>query len=125
MQNAIEDRSKQAHMKTSYQTYITSAAWRDNPARIAEFAAAGHRCRICNAEGAEAGLEAHHRTYERFGKEEAGDLLAVCRECHRVITDHLRRRRYARRRPATADVSRPIIGPLSLVDPTARRGGRR
>lgn len=112
-------------MKTFYQTYIASAAWRDSRVRIAEFVAAGHRCRICNAEGAEAGLEAHHRTYVRLGREEPGDLLAVCRDCHRVITDHLRRRRYARRRPVTADVSRPLVGPVSLFDPTARRGARR
>lgn len=109
-------------MKTFYQTYIASAAWRHNPVRIAEFGAAGHRCRICNAE---AGLEAHHRTYERLGREEPGDLLAVCRDCHRVITDHLRRRRYARRRPAPADVRRPLVGPVFLCDPTARRGARR
>jgi hypothetical protein len=51
--------------------------WAD--VREALFLAAGGRCRLCNAAGP---LHAHHRTYERVGAEQPGDLTALCRTCH-------------------------------------------
>ncbi len=82
----------------NYDDYIRSARWKESNARLAEFESAGYRCRVCNDPKETSGLEAHHRTYARFGHEDAGDLTALCRECHGVVTDHLRRRRYASRR---------------------------
>lgn len=32
-------------------------------------------------------LEVHHRTYARIGREDLGDLLALCSLCHAGITD--------------------------------------
>lgn len=53
-----------------------------------------YRCRLCNSPDA---LQAHHRTYERFGKEELNDLTTLCESCHDVVTDHQRRQRYTTR----------------------------
>ena len=43
---------------------------------------AGNRCRACNSKGP---LVAHHRTYENFGRENPGDVTALCKSCHAVI----------------------------------------
>lgn len=81
---------------TAYPTYIASAAWRSNPARLREFEQAKFQCRLCpNAAADGYSLEAHHRTYARLGHEIEGDLTALCRECHRGVTSMLRARRYA------------------------------
>ena len=41
---------------------------------------AGGRCQLCNRSGL---LEAHHRTYSRFGWESLEHLTALCPRCHR------------------------------------------
>ena len=107
-----------------YNAYINGPRWRDNPARLLELKAAGFRCRLCNASENEAQLEVHHRTYERLGRERADDLTTVCHECHLGVTDMLRRRRYASRRPRTADVIPAIENASPLFDPS-RKGGTR
>lgn len=38
--------------------------------------------------------EVHHKTYERYGKEESGDLIVVCRRCHDFLTSYIRGLRY-------------------------------
>ena len=101
-----------------YYTYINSRLWRDNPARLAELKAAGFRCRICNVSQDDARLEVHHRTYERRGCERIDDLIALCKDCHQVVTDMLRRRRYTLRRPRFADVVPAIENASPLFDPT-------
>ena len=40
------------------------------------------RCAACNSPN---GLEVHHRTYERVGMEEIGDLTLLCTECHSIL----------------------------------------
>jgi formate-dependent nitrite reductase cytochrome c552 subunit len=70
---------------------------------LAELAASGFRCRICNAGRDAAQLEVHHRTYEWLGCEEVGDLTTLCSQCHHTATDDLRRRRYAGRALSTFD----------------------
>jgi 5-methylcytosine-specific restriction endonuclease McrA len=106
---------------TFYSTYIQSSGWRTSPARLGELEAAGYRCRLCNTPGGEVPLEAHHRTYDRLGNERIGDLTALCRDCHRVVTDLLRRRRYALRSPRFSNVARAILCPSPLTDPTRMR----
>lgn len=98
-----------------YAEYIRSYAWRSNPARLAELAAAQYRCRLCYADD---GLTVHHRTYARLGHEATADLTALCTQCHAVVTDMLRRRRYAMQPARYADTARAIecVGPLH--DPT-------
>jgi hypothetical protein len=103
----------------TYLEYIGSAKWRRSPARLGELEASGHRCRACYAaDGDEARLEVHHRTYERLGHELIGDLTALCRECHRVITDALRRRRYVSVPPRVVETVALFERPTQLFDPT-------
>jgi len=59
------------------QAYMASGDW-DHRRRDA-LRRAGYRCQLCNADKP---LDVHHRTYERFGNELPGDLIALCRECH-------------------------------------------
>lgn len=101
-----------------YHEYITSRDWRENPARLAELEASGFRCRLCNDDGSESALEVHHRTYENLGNEQPGDLTTLCHSCHRVVTDHLRRLRYALRLPAYADIRPALECSAPLFDPT-------
>ena len=105
-----------------YHKYIASHHWRLNPARLAELEASGFRCRVCNANGEGEGgsIEVHHRTYARLGHEQPGDLTALCRTCHRVVTDHLRRIRFEKRTPAYADIRVALDNPSPLFDPTVK-----
>jgi 5-methylcytosine-specific restriction endonuclease McrA len=81
--------------RLDYADHLGSAAWRDCPARHEELHLSGHRCRICDRGPPLVKIEVHHRTYERFGAERVEDLTTLCRECHVVVTDALRRRRHA------------------------------
>ena len=64
-------------------------------------------------------IEVHHRTYENWGNEQHGDLTALCRDCHRVVTDHLRRLRYAQARAgARGHPASRLENPSPLFDPT-------
>lgn len=80
--------SREEHRRR-YREYISSDAWKRSPARLAELQDSGHRCRLCNT-GAQ--LEVHHRTYERLGREIAGDLTTLCAPCHRGVTTMLKER---------------------------------
>jgi len=98
-----------------YSAYIKSNSWRMNCARRAELAAAGHRCRICNS--SVDGLECHHRSYQNFGHENPDDLTALCPPCHRLVTNHQRGLRYARRQLQGVELVRPEPSPSSLFEP--------
>lgn len=102
----------------TYHKYIMSRQWREHPARLAELAASGFRCRLCNDDGSESPLEVHHRTYANLFNEEAGDLTTLCRCCHRVVTDHQRRLRYADVPPKIVDVKLALDNAAPLFDPT-------
>jgi len=104
----------------NYTTYIANNRWRQNSARLAELKASGFRCRICNSDGADSALEVHHRTYTNLFNEQVGDLTTLCRICHRVVTDHLRRVRFGQRQPAYADIRTALDNPSPLFDPTAK-----
>ncbi|GAB1716951.1 MAG: GTP cyclohydrolase II [Nitrobacter sp.] len=102
----------------TYHDYIMSRCWRENPARLAELEASGFRCRLCNNDGTESPLEVHHRTYKNLGNEQVGDLTTLCRGCHRLVTNHQRRLRYAGVLPKIFDVRLALEHPTSLFDPT-------
>lgn len=71
--------------RIDYQAYIASDLWK----RKADAAKkrAGFRCQICNrGQHQVVQLEAHHRTYERLGAEEDGDLTVLCETCHDIFT---------------------------------------
>jgi len=59
--------------------------WHDGAAEEKE--AAGWRCRACNDDF---NLQAHHRTYERYGHELPEDVTCLCGKCHKVF--HCERR---------------------------------
>ena len=99
-----------------YATYIGSAAWRRNPARLAALSDAEGHCRLCHAD---ARLEVHHSTYERLGSERAADLIVLCCECHRDVTSLLRERRYSSVKPKRADIDRLHDARILPNDPTA------
>lgn len=94
----------QVSARTNYHSYISSHAWRNSPARLAELKAACFRCRLCNASADDTQLEVHHRTYERLGCEKVEDLTALCSQCHRSVTAESRRRLYSRGAPAFANI---------------------
>lgn len=66
------------------QRKLDSPFWQAVRAGAIEFA--GERCSFCNAEG---NLVVHHRTYERFGREDPSDVTVLCRECHDVLHEHV------------------------------------
>jgi 5-methylcytosine-specific restriction endonuclease McrA len=102
----------------TYREYLASRQWREQPVRVAELEAAGFRCRLCNAGGDGVIIEAHHRTYENLFNEQPGDLTALCRPCHRVVTDHLRRISFSHREPRHANIRAALENPSPLFDPT-------
>ena len=63
--------------KIDYKRYICSPEWKEKA--DAAKTSAGWRCQLCNSKGQ---LHAHHRTYERLGIEEPGDITVLCADCH-------------------------------------------
>jgi len=70
----------------NYAEYLKTDYWKAVSARVKE--RAGYRCQICNSQH---DLQAHHRTYERRGKELdfLADMTCLCRRCHAVFHGHL------------------------------------
>ena len=84
--------------------HYASAYWR--AIREQCLARDGYRCRLCNSPD---DLQAHHRTYERKGKEDLDDLTTLCQPCHDLVTDHQRRQRYVTRQdPPVQEVETPV-----------------
>lgn len=71
-----------------YKRYIKSSAWRtkSNAAKKR----AGYRCQFCNRHQREVTLHAHHRAYERLGREYQNDLTVFCEDCHNILEKHSR-----------------------------------
>jgi ribosomal protein S14 len=67
----------------NYQKYIKSKEWKQKAEEAKT--RAGNRCQGCNRPRSEVQLEAHHRTYERIGRERPGDITVLCRDCHQSI----------------------------------------
>ena len=113
-------REPQVGRRPDYAAHINSDAWKSGAARLTELAASGFRCRICNRGADETRLEVHHRTYENFGHELAGDLTTLCSECHLVNTDMLRRRNYTNFVPVAFDIASveraPLFDPMRKGD---------
>jgi hypothetical protein len=61
----------------AYSRYMLSPEWRAR--RAIAIQAAGGRCRLCYSP---VRLEAHHRTYLRFGHELPDDITVLCHGCH-------------------------------------------
>jgi len=72
------DEEASALLRTmSYEQYLRTDHWLK--VRDAAIERANHRCALCNSE---VNLHAHHRTYERLGRELPGDITVLCSVCH-------------------------------------------
>jgi len=67
-------------LSQDYLEYINSPEWREKAEAAKK--RAGYRCQVCNRPRSEVQLDAHHRTYERLGHEDDGDITVLCRRCH-------------------------------------------
>lgn len=65
----------------SYQKYLATPAWRNRRNRSLKLAS--YRCQKC---AAGRGLQVHHLTYDRIGREWDSDLEVLCESCHRGET---------------------------------------
>jgi replicative DNA helicase len=63
--------------KDEYAAYRLTPRWQELRGLALE--RDGYRCRVCNSPER---LDVHHRTYDRVGHEEVGDLTTLCDECH-------------------------------------------
>ncbi len=62
-----------------------SSAWRK--VRAIVLGRDGHVCRAC---GSKHGLEVHHVLMRSLGgKDDAGNLIALCRDCHQSVHGHV------------------------------------
>lgn len=78
-------RSHFSEKNPHYQKYIESKEWQTKAEEAK--ARVGNRCQVCNRSRAEVQLDAHHRTYERLGKELPEDITVLCRDCHQLYED--------------------------------------
>jgi 5-methylcytosine-specific restriction endonuclease McrA len=62
-----------------YYEYIQSEAW--DKKRRARLKKDGYRCGDCGVSGLP--LQVHHKTYIRLGNERMGDLVSLCKYCHK------------------------------------------
>ena len=74
---AIQSVSK----KSDYEEYLKTTHWQNE--RLGALSRASNKCQVCN--GTVGGLNVHHRTYERLGKELPEDLIVLCRDCHALF----------------------------------------
>ncbi len=85
-----EDRATLASMP--YTAYLRTPHWKRMREEV--LSRDGHRCTNCGS-GDE--LRVHHKTYERRGHEQLGDLVTLCETCHATyhesgregLTDHM------------------------------------
>lgn len=75
--------------RVAYRDYMASAEWFARRQRWATEWAAGHgnepRCLICGTVWSLRHDDLHHRGYDRLGHETHGDLIPLCRACHRAL----------------------------------------
>lgn len=67
--------------RTEYQTAIRSSHWRK--LKAVKLKLTRERCEGCGCRPMQP--ELHHRHYKTLGKEQPGDVLLVCLDCHRKL----------------------------------------
>lgn len=72
-------RSFLSQNRMTYQEYLRSEHWKDVRARYWASKLHNRTCYVC---GSAKGLEVHHRSYRRIGREKLHDLCLLCRSCH-------------------------------------------
>jgi len=80
--------------KQQYLTHLDSAYWKR--VRLIVLERDGGRCLVCNGKER---LQAHHRTYQNFGREleHLADVSTLCEECHSTFHTEKKRARKAKR----------------------------
>ena len=73
-------RSNYDPAEIDYYKYLKTTAWENM--RQKTFRRDGFKCVIC---GTEKNLECHHLTYDNLGAELRGDLITLCKDCHRLL----------------------------------------
>jgi len=63
-----------------YAEYLRTPQW--HAKRHAAIARANYKCQKCYTQDH---LQVHHKTYERRGHEEPGDLMVLCDKCHKKV----------------------------------------
>lgn len=66
--------------QAAYAAYRRTPCWQ--AVRRLALLRADHACQVCASPEQ---LEVHHRTYARLGREQATDLLVLCRACHALF----------------------------------------
>jgi hypothetical protein len=78
-----KEKLPQNYRQMTHEEYISTDQFRAKANQCK--ADACHRCQVCYSDSI---LEAHHRTYERWGEELSSDLVALCRKCHQLFHDN-------------------------------------
>lgn len=76
--DAFDELGVTPHDVSAYHEYLKSAHWQHMREIAHEHY--GGACCLC---GSTDGIDVHHRTYERKGKERLSDVTLLCRDCHR------------------------------------------
>lgn len=97
--------------RAEYKAYLGSKRWAGKRKR--RLRRDNKTCQTC---GETMGLEVHHRTYERVGRERLSDLVTLCSWCHDAISGSIRRRGIDQHWPkgASAQVNR-ILARLDFL----------
>ena len=64
--------------RVNYNEYIKSDKWRTK--RLECLKRDNYQCQKC---GTAINLVIHHTTYDRLGNEDIGDLVTLCKDCHK------------------------------------------
>lgn len=67
----------------NYYEYIKSEGWKSK--REWALRLADYKCQVCNKN---ININVHHRTYENLGNERPGDLIVLCKDCHKLFHDN-------------------------------------
>lgn len=78
---ALKKRTNAWNIQQWYYSYLESSMWHKKREWI--LSRAERKCERCGSEDEQ--LYVHHKTYERVGYEEPGDLIAVCKKCHGTL----------------------------------------
>lgn len=79
-------------MVMTYEEYINSTQWKHK--RLVRLKIDKFQCRTCRNDK---DLEVHHVTYDNLFNEPMEDLITLCKQCHKAITNVIRDRRYKNR----------------------------
>lgn len=79
--------SKDFKMTFEYKIYMKSEPWK--VIRDMSLIRSGFMCEKCGSMGKRVGgdatLHVHHMHYRNFGAEDMGDLMVLCKNCHKNI----------------------------------------